>query len=235
VLHALGIGTLASSSLMLGALVAGLFAGRDRLVGVLLAFGAGALISSLSFELADEAVKLSGLLLFAVGLALGALSFYGGDRWLEARSGRRRPHRSAPQSSGGLTLALGALLDGIPEQTVLGIGLAAGQSADVALVAAIFISNLPEAIGSAAKMERGRALRLWALVTAVGVVATLLGYGLLDSATDEVRGVVNAFAAGAVLCMLIDSMIPEARHDGGRVAGLATMIGFAVAVALSQA
>jgi ZIP family zinc transporter len=235
VLHALGIGTLAASSLMIGALFAHLLADRKRAVGLLLAFGAGALISSLSFELADEAVKLSGVALFALGLALGALTFYGGDRWLEARSGHRRAHRTQPQSTGGMTLALGALLDGIPEQAVLGIALAAGKAADVALIAAIFISNLPESIGSAAKMERGRALRLWAGVTAAGVLSTVAGYGLLDGASEELRGVVDAFAAGAVLCMLIDSMIPEAREDGGRAAGLATMIGFAVAVALSQA
>jgi ZIP family zinc transporter len=235
VLHALAIGALAASSLILGALLTAAVRLPDRAVGLMLGFGAGALISSLSFELADEAVKLSGVLLFAFGLALGALSFYAGDRALDAREGRRRPHRTAPGSSGGLTLALGALLDGIPEQAVLGIALAAGESADVALIAAVFISNLPEAIGSAAQMPAGRALRLWTGVTLIGVLATVAGYGLLDGASDEVRGVVDAFAAGAVLCMLIDSMIPEGRKQGGRATGLATMFGFAVAVALSRA
>jgi ZIP family zinc transporter len=235
VLHALGIGALATSSLMIGAVLATAVSLSDRIVGLLMAFGAGALVSSVSFELADEAFTLSGVALFSLGLALGALSFYGGDRWLEAREGRRRPHRTAPGSTGGLTLALGALLDGIPEQAVLGIGLAAGESADVALIAAIFISNLPEAIGSAAHMQRGPALRLWSGVTAAGILATVVGYGLLDGASDELRGVVDAFAAGAVLCMLIDSMIPEAREKGGRVAGLATILGFALAVALSRA
>jgi ZIP family zinc transporter len=234
-LEALGVGALAAASLIIGAAAATAVKLPRRAVGLLLAFGAGALISSLAFELAEEAVKLSGILLFALGLALGALTFYAGDRWLEARSGRRRPHRTAASSSGGMTLALGALLDGIPEQAVLGIGLAAGESADVALLVAVFISNLPEAIGSAAQMERGRALRLWAVVALVCVLATVAGYALLDGASGELRGVVDAFAAGAVLCMLIDSMIPEARKQGGRVTGLATMIGFAVAVALSQA
>jgi ZIP family zinc transporter len=198
-------------------------------------FGAGALVSSVSFELADEAFALSGLALFALGLALGALTFYSGDRWLEAREGKRRPHRTAAGSSSGPTLALGALLDGIPEQAVLGIALAAGESADVALIAAIFISNLPEAIGSASQMQRGPALKLWTGVALAGVAATAAGYALLDGASDELRGVVDAFAAGAVLCMLIDSMIPEAHRQGGRPTGLATILGFAVAVALSRA
>jgi len=155
------------------------------------------------------------------------------------RAGRRRPHRADPGSSGGAVLALGALLDGVPEQTALGISLAGGAAVDVALIAAIFVSNLPEAVGSAAQLRAGgwstaRVLGLWALVAAVGVVATALGYGLLDGASGAVRGTVDAFAAGAVLCMLVDSMIPEARREGGRAAGLATIVGFAVAVALSQ-
>jgi ZIP family zinc transporter len=235
VLHALGVATLAVSSLLVGALLALLVKLPQRAIGLLLAFGAGALVSSVSFELADEAIDQSGVGLFGVGLALGALSFYAGDRALESGAGRRRPHRKAAGSSSGSVLALGALLDGIPEQAVLGIGLAAGESADVALIAAIFISNLPEAIGSASQMERGPALRLWTLVALAGVLATVAGYALLDGASDEVRGVVDAFAAGAVLCMLIDSFIPEAREKGGRATGLATIIGFAVAVALSQA
>jgi ZIP family zinc transporter len=228
------------SSLLIGAALALLVKLPVRTVGVLLAFGAGALVSSVSFELADEAINQGGVVWFGVGLALGALTFYGGDRMLESRAGRRRPHRQAAGSSSGSVLALGALLDGIPEQTALGISLAGGAKADVALIAAIFVSNLPEAVGSAADLHKAgssaaRVLGLWALVALVGIVATAAGYGLLDGASGEVRGTVNAFAAGAVLCMLIDSMIPEARHDGGRVAGLATMLGFAVAVALSQA
>ncbi len=238
--HALVIGALAVSSLIIGAGMALVTTLPDRVVGLLLAFGAGALVSSVSFELADEAIDQSGVALFGLGLALGALSFYAGDRALEAHTGTRRPHRSAAGSSSGAVLALGAQLDGIPEQTALGISLAGGAKADVALIVAIFVSNLPEAVGSAADLRKAgspasRVLGLWVGVAVTGIVATALGYGLLDGVSKEVRGVVNAFAAGAVLCMLIDSMIPEARKDGGRAAGLVTMLGFAVAVALSQA
>lgn len=232
-LQALGIGALAASSLIIGAALALVRPLPERLVALLLAFGAGALVSSVSFELADEAIKQGGLALFGLGLAVGALTFYAGDR----RLGAGRPHRRGGGS--GAVLALGALLDGIPEQTALGISLAGGAKLNLALIAAIFVSNLPEGLGSAAELRKGgsssrRILGLWIGVAVVGIVATVLGYGLLDGVSGEVRGVVNAFAAGAILCMLIDSMIPEAREDGGPSAGLVTMIGFAVAVALSQ-
>ncbi len=239
--HALAIGALAVSSLLIGAVLAIAVDLPPRAVGTLLAFGAGALVSSVSFELADEAIKQGGVILFGAGLAAGALTFYVGDRALESRSGKRRPHRGKGSgSSSGAVLALGAQLDGIPEQTALGISLAGGAKVNIALIVAIFVSNLPESVGSAADLRKAgsssaRILGLWILVAVTGIVATALGYGLLDTASGEVRGVVNAFAAGAVLCMLIDSMIPEAREDGGRSAGLATMLGFAVAVALSQA
>ncbi len=235
-LEATAIGALAASSLVLGALIA---LGRPlpgRAVALLLAFGAGALVSSVSFELAEEAIHEGGLALFGLGLAAGAVAFYLGDR----ATGDGRPHRSGDSGASGSVLAVGALLDGIPEQLALGISLAGGASADVALIAAIFISNLPEAVGSAAQLRRSgssraRVLGLWSGVAAVGVVATIAGYGLLDGASGQVRGFVNAFAAGAVLCMLIDSMIPEARKGAGPAAGLVTMLGFAVAVALSHA
>lgn len=238
--EAIAVGALAASPLVLGALLAVLVRLPDRAVGLLLAFGAGALIASVSLELSEEAVELGGLGVFAAGLALGALTFYVGDRALDARTGRRRAHRTAPASAGGSVLALGALLDGIPEQAVLGIGLAAGEPANVALLAAIFISNLPEGIGSAAQLrEAGRPARailsLWGGVALACAPATAAGYALLDGASDETRAVVEAFAAGAVLCMLIDSMIPEGRTSAGRVAGLACVTGFAVAVVLSRA
>ena len=232
--HALAIGTLAVSSLLLGAGLALAVRLPPRAVGLLLAFGAGALISSLSFELADEAIDEGGVVLFGVGLALGALTFYAGDRAL----GEGRPHRKGANASGAV-LALGAQLDGIPEQTALGISLAGGAKVDVALIVAIFVSNLPEAVGSAAELRKAgstprKILLLWGGVAVTGILATAFGYGLLDGASGAVRGAVDAFAAGAVLCMLIDSMVPEARGDGGPGAGLATMLGFAVAVALSQ-
>jgi ZIP family zinc transporter len=130
---------------------------------------------------------------------------------------------------------LGAFLDGIPEQAVLGIGLATGEGVSIGLLAAIFVSNLPEAIGSASAMKAShrRIIGLWLAVAAVCTLATVAGYAAADHASGTVQGEIDGFAAGALLVMLIDSMIPEARRKGGDLAGLVTVLGFAVAAALT--
>ncbi len=225
-------GAVAASSLLIGAVLALLRTWSDRVVGFVLAFGAGALIASVSFELAEEGVHKSGAVPVAAGLALGALAFFLADRALEAWGKR---HSGA---SGGLPLALGALLDGIPEQLVLGIGLAAGEGVSAGLLVAIFLSNLPEAIGSSADMKQGgksgkTILLIWASVTAVCTAATVGGHLLSKYTSDVVTSGIDGFAAGALLVMLIDSMIPEAREKAKDVAGLATVVGFALAAGLS--
>jgi ZIP family zinc transporter len=236
---ALGWGALAASSLVIGALLA--FARRwpGRQIGVVLAFGAGALISAVSFELAQEGIEVGNAGSTGLGLGAGALTYYVLDGLIGRRfqAGRGRPGRAAG-SSAGPALALGAFLDGIPEQMVLGIGIASGEGASLSLLMAIFVSNVPEAIGSAADMRdagtsQTAILRLWAAVAAICVLATLLGFAVADSASGNVHAAVNGFAAGALLVMLIDSMIPEARNKSGRVAGLVTTLGFALAAGLS--
>ncbi|MCW2811400.1 MAG: rane protein [Friedmanniella sp.] len=219
-------------SLVLGAGLALLRSWRDGLVGGVLAFGAGALISSVSFELAEEGLSKGGPLPVAGGLALGALVFFFADRAVERIGGR------SGGGAAGLPLALGALLDGIPEQAVLGIGLATGSGVSMALLVAIFVSNLPEGIGSASDMRSsGRSARsvmgLWSAVAVVCVLATVGGYAVADVAGEQVKAGIDGFAAGALLVMLVDSMIPEAQRKAGNRAGLATVLGFAVAAALS--
>jgi ZIP family zinc transporter len=230
---ALGWGALAASSLVLGALLALARRWRAGVVGGVLAFGAGALISSVAFELAQEGLQLGGPAPVAIGLAVGAASFYLADRAVENLGGRNGGQ------SAGLPLALGSLLDGVPEQAVLGIGLAAGDGVSIALLVAIFVSNLPEGIGSAADMREagtstGAVLRLWVAVAVICTLASVGGFALADLAGDAVRAGINGFAAGALLVMLIDSMVPEATEKAGNKAGLATVLGFAVAAALSN-
>jgi len=235
---ALGWGALAASSLVIGALVG---VGRpwpDRAVGAVLAFGAGALISAVSFDLAQEGVQVGAREYVALGLAAGALTYYLANRALERRSGHRRRSGRKPASGAGTALALGAFLDGIPEQLVLGIGIAAGEGVGVGLLAAIFISNLPEAVGSSTEMRaagtsRAGITRLWVAVAIVCTLATVGGYAIADTASGDVRGAIDGFAAGALLGMLIDSMIPDAARRAGDAAGLATVLGFAVAAGLS--
>jgi zinc transporter, ZIP family len=237
-LAAVGWGALAASSLVLGALLA--FARRwpKRQVGLVLAFGAGALISAVSFELAGEGIKAGSLRSTAIGLGIGALTYFAADGLIESRTSAGHG-QGGRGSDAGPALALGAFLDGIPEQLVLGIGLAAGDGIGIGLLVAIFVSNLPESIGSASDMERGgvsrsRILGLWGVVAALCMLATVAGYAAADAASGELTAAIDGFAAGALLVMLIDSMIPEATRDSGRVAGLVTTLGFAVATALSS-
>jgi zinc transporter, ZIP family len=228
---ALGWGALAASSLVLGALLGLARPWPDRAVGIVLAFGAGALISAVSFDLAEEGARVGGRGSLAVGLAAGALTYYVSNRAIERRSPPGR-------EEAGSALALGAFLDGIPEQLVLGIGVAAGEGVGVGLLVAIFISNLPEAIGGASEMRAaGRSAatirRLWIVVALICTLATVAGYAIADIAGGDLRAAINGFAAGALLVMLIDSMIPEAARRAGNVAGLVTVLGFAVAASLS--
>jgi zinc transporter, ZIP family len=225
---ALGWGALSASSLVIGALLG--LKGRwpDVRVGLVLAFGAGALISAVSFELVEEGQRVGAAGWVGVGLGAGALAYFLADRALD-RNG----------SGGGTGLALGAFLDGLPEQAVLGIGIASGEGVSVALLAAIFVSNLPESIGSSTEMRAagrspGQIQRLWLAVAAVCALATVAGYGIADVVSDDVRAAIDGFAAGALLVMLTDSMIPDAHRKGGRVAGLVTVLGFAVATGLSS-
>jgi zinc transporter, ZIP family len=237
---AIGWGALAASSLVLGALLS--FARRwsSRQIGLVLSFGAGALISAVSFELAQEGLDLGGAGFTGLGLGLGALTYFALDGRIARRCATGRGRQGRAQGAGsGTALALGAFLDGIPEQMVLGIGLAGGQGVGVALLVAIFVSNLPEAMGSAEDMHeagtsRDAILRLWIAVAAICVLASVAGYAIADAVSSELQAAIDGFAAGALLVMLIDSMIPDAHADAGRAAGLVTVLGFALAAALSN-
>lgn len=226
-LAALGWGGLAACSLVVGAVLALLRTWSDTVVGLVLGFGAGALIASVSFELAEEGLKIGGAWPVAIGLAVGGATFYLANRAVGKRS-----------TGGGATLALGAFLDGIPEQAVLGIGLAQGAGVSAALLVAIFVSNLPEGIGSASDMRQAghgpaQVLRLWGGVAVACALATVAGYLAADAAGSSVQAGIDGFAAGALLTMLIDSMVPEAKEKAKDRAGLATVAGFALAAGLS--
>jgi zinc transporter, ZIP family len=235
--EALGWGALAASSLVIGALLGLVRPWPPRLIGLVLAFGAGALISAVSFDLAEEGARVGDAGFLVLGLAAGAITYFSLNRMLGRRS--RREHGGSAEGTGP-ALALGAFLDGIPEQTVLGIGLASGAGVSVGLLVAIFVSNLPEAIGSSTEMHAtgtssATIRRLWLLVALICIAATVAGYAIADSVSGNVNAAVDGFAAGALLVMLVDSMIPEAVRKGGDVSGLVTVLGFAVAAGLSAA
>jgi len=230
--EALAWGGVAASSLVIGAALGVARRWPAGLIGGVLGFGAGALIASVSFELAQEGYLKGGGLSLATGLAAGALAFFLADRFVQHLGARSR------LGVAGLPLALGALLDGIPEQAVLGLGLGQGQGIGIALLVSIFVSNLPEAIGSSSDMRAagqtpGRIMGLWTVVALACTVATLGGYAVSRVTAESFEAAVDGFAAGALLVMLVGSMIPEATEKAGDKAGLAAVLGFAVAAGLS--
>ena len=227
-------GVVAASPLFVGAVLAMLRAWPPRWLGIVLGFGAGALMASIAFELWEEGLERGGAVPLVSGVAAGALAYYIAARILDARAAKKKGE------AGGGQLAVGALLDGIPEQLVLGIGLASGEPVSVALVVAILVSNLPESIGSAADLLKGgmaksRVLLLWAGVAVICAVATIAGFGLATVTGDAFRTAASGFAAGALLVMLVDSMVPEAQSKAKESTGLATVLGFALAAGVSFA
>ncbi len=231
-------GLLAGASLIIGGLIALFFPISRRLIGLIMAFGAGVLISAVAFELVEEAVRTSaGSGGVASGLFFGALTFYGGDLLIDRLGGAQRKSSSGEQASGStLPIVLGTVLDGIPESIVLGLSLIGG-SVSISILAAIFISNIPEAIAGTTGLvqacwPRGRIMGMWGAVALLSALSALAGYTVFASAAPSTVAFVQAFAGGALLTMLADSMMPEAFEYGGKEVGLLTTLGFAVAFAL---
>jgi ZIP family zinc transporter len=208
-----------------------------------MAFGAGVLLSAVAYELVHEAYETSaGDGGVAIGLLAGSLVFFGAEK-LIARFAGEVPDASEDPSGrakqAGRAIVLGIVLDGIPESLVLGLTVLEAGTVSAALLVAVFLSNLPEAIAATTALSRAgrdpkRIVRFWVLV-ALGFGATsLLGYVVLDGASPRTLAFVLAFAGGAVLTMLANTMMPEALHHGGKLAGLLTTIGFALAFAISS-
>ena len=204
-----------------------------------MAFGAGVLLSSVAFELMDEAYEVGGIDAAAPGLLLGAAVFYVADREVNRRGGERRKNAGERQGGSAAAIAIGALLDGIPESAAIGISLIEGGGVGIALVAAVFLSNVPEGLSSAAGMKRaGRSpayvFGLWGAVTLASTLAALLGYLFLAGASGNVVAAIQSFAAGAILTMLASTMMPEAYEEGGPFVGVVTTVGFLLAFVLSR-
>ena len=240
-------GAVGASMLLLGAIVAFAIDVPPRIRGLILAFGAGALFGAVAYELFEDAVAASmGGFDVLVGFASGAIVFYVGSVLID-RLGRRAAttpgdgsrisSRRDPRND-GLAVVLGSVLDGIPESVVLGASLIGGTGVGIPVLMAIAVSNVPEGLSATEDLTNGgfsrrRIVIVWLTVVAASTVAAAIGFGVLDAAGPSVTAFVNAFAAGAILAMLSETMIPEAYEIGGRAVGLATALGFAIAASLS--
>jgi ZIP family zinc transporter len=240
VLEAFAWGLFASSSLLIGGLVAIRFAVSRLVLGLVMAFGSGVLISAVAFELVEDAFEASHLLSdVAIGLFVGCAAFSIGDAIVDRLGGGDRKRMSGEQAGGSaLAIVLGIVLDGIPESIVIGLTLLEGGAVSVAMLVAVFLSNLPEAVAATtglaqAGWHRLRILELWGGVMLVSALAALAGYALFDGASPSVVAFTLAFAGGAILTMLADTMMPEAFEYGGKLVGVFTTAGFATAFAVS--
>jgi ZIP family zinc transporter len=231
-----GWGTLAASSLVIGAVIAIVLPIGIRTIGLIMAFGAGVMISAVAFDLVEEAAGLAkgggGLV---VGLLVGCLVYFIGDQLIGRSGGGKRKDPTGGQSDGSaLGIVLGTVLDGIPESMVIGLTVFTGGAVSISYLIAVFISNVPESISSTSGLVTGgwkksRILWMWIGIAVVSGLASLAGYGLFQHASPNTIAFVDAFAAGAILTMLADTMMPEAYEHGGKLVGVVTTLGFITA------
>jgi ZIP family zinc transporter len=233
-------GMVATSSLIVGGLIGCFLPIGNRLLGLVMAFGAGVLISAVAYELVFEAVtQAKGTGGPALGLFGGALTFYSADRVISKMgAGDRKAIKGAAGASLVVPMLLGIMLDGIPESTVIGLGILEGGTVSIAMLVAIFISNLPEAVAGTTGMKaggwsNGKILGLWLAIAVLCAGFTVAGFAFFGNASPFTLAFVNTFAAGAILTMLANSMMPEAFEHGGKLAGLVTVLGFSTAVVVA--
>jgi ZIP family zinc transporter len=232
-------GALGASSLSIGALLALWLRPGHRVIGLILAFGAGALISAVAYELVIDPVNDGNAIELGLGMALGAFVFFFGDLWIDRSGGDDRKKMAREEGEGNaLALFLGALLDGIPESFILGLTILTEGEVALAFLAAVFISNLPEGMAATSGFQNAgwparKINGLWLSVLGVSALSAALGYRIFEGMSALTGVFVQGFAAGSLLTMLTDTMMPEAYKEAGKVAGLMTVLGFAVAVAIS--
>jgi len=238
-------GLVSGSALVLGALIAYFRTVPKLLIAIVMAFGSGVLISALSFELMEEAFEQGGFDAAGIGFISGAL-IYTFANYLLGRRGAKHRKRSGPHQpseadhpGSGMAIALGALIDGIPESIAIGLSILHGGAVSMAAVVAIFLSNVPESLSSTAGMKKsGRSARyifgLWIGIALISSLAALAGYAVFSHFSPDIIAGVIAVAAGAVLAMLSSTMIPEAYEDAHHLTGMVTVIGFLAAFMLSK-
>ena len=238
-------GLLGSSSLVVGVALAYLVHLPRRVTAGIMAFGCGVLISAVAYDLLLEGYQQSSFRPVVLG-ALAGSAAYAVANWLVSRAGGKHRKRSGGQQrsegasgGGGMAIAVGSLLDGIPESVVLGVGLIGGGGVSVAMLAAVFLSNLPEGLSSAVGMKgagrsKGYVFGLWIGIALLSAVASSLGAALLGQASPALIATVSAVAAGALLTMIADTMIPEAVEGEGGLTGVLVVVGLLIAFMLSQ-
>jgi ZIP family zinc transporter len=237
-LTAAGAGLLAGGALFVGALIAWFVNVPARVVASVMAFGAGVLISALAFDLVGEAMAEAGLWATVSGFAVGAVVYVGVNVLLD-RINVRNKKGSEEGPGTGTGIAVGALLDGVPESMVLGLSMLGGQGVSIPILTAVIISNLPEGLSSTAELKAaGKKPRfvfvLWGGIALAAAISSLLGFTILADAPVELTGFITALAAGAMLAMISDTMIPDAFRRAHNYTGLLATLGFLTSLVIHQ-
>ncbi|WP_373057160.1 ZIP family metal transporter [Zunongwangia sp. H14] len=238
-------GLFSGSALIIGSLIGYYIKLSQKTIAIVMGFGAGVLISALCFELMEEAFIQSGLLPASAGFILGAAIYFLANLYLEQKGAKHRKRSQGQQPTededegSGMAIAMGALLDGIPESIAIGISLLEGGAVSAATVIAIFLSNLPEGLSSATGMKKAGRSKLfifgvWICIAILSGLASVFGYTVFSQLSEVYIGATLAIAAGAILNMLSATMIPEAFEKGHNLIGLITVLGFLSSFLLSH-
>ncbi|MFV8829564.1 ZIP family metal transporter [Alkalihalobacterium sp. APHAB7] len=239
--NALFWGTLAASATLFGALLAIKFSIPSRIIGYIMALGAGALIGATTYELLEDSLKISGFTEVAIGFLGGALLFTILDYLISHKGGGQQRKQSdrkfikeSEQQDGGKTsgmgIFIGSVMDTLPESAMIGMSLIGGGSVSLALVVSVFISNIPEGLSSTVGLRQSgfskkKIIVMWSLVVFFSALSALAGATLLESASNSIKAIVSCFAGGAIIAMLASTMMPEAYKEGGPTVGFVTSIG----------
>lgn len=236
-------GLLGASSLVFGAAVAYLVSLPRQLTAGIMSFGCGVLISAVAYDLLEDGYQEGGILPIVAGALVGSVAYAFADYVVSKRGAHHRKQSGNQQQQagkgGGMAIAVGSLLDGIPESVVLGLSLLSGKGVSVAMLGAIFLSNFPEGLSSAVGMRNaGRSASyvfgLWITIAVLSGLSSLCGAAFLQDASPQLTATVNAVAAGALLTMVVNTMIPEAIEIEQKITGVLVVIGLLVAFTLSN-
>lgn len=233
-------GIIAGSSLFIGALIGMFTKVSQKIISFIMALGAGVLISSVAFELMEEAYKSGGFDACIIGMIAGTSLFFTADYFISSKGGHHRKNSQGKQDEGSANaIFIGSLMDGIPESVALGIGLIHGGKVSISMLVAIFLSNIPESLSSASGMLKAghtkkHILLLWFSVLVVSGLSSMIGYKFLFNSSGNIIGGIQSFAAGAILTMVSSTMLPEAYMETGHIVGLLTSLGFLVSFILSH-
>jgi zinc transporter, ZIP family len=227
-LQAFALGTLAQSSLLLAGLFACWVTVPSRLVGILAGFGAGAMISAIAFDLIPEARESIPAWDTVLWMLIGVAILMLGDRFVDKKFG-------TTGAGGAMGIVVGSVVDGVPESVIFGIQIGTGSTISLSFLAAVFVSNIPQALAPSADLvERGWSVRrlgiLWLMVVLACGVAAAIGYLATVALPDAYGDRAAAVAAGGLLAMLTNSLMPFAYERGKEWAGAATVVGFCVAM-----